>query len=208
MSSCSLRCCGGWKYLHGGFSRLHRPCRGEGHRQVQARPSGLTGFGKVCSSDDSGRRGPRALPAVSSLTARVSQPPTPSPPASLHRVTPRPPRHKRFSEWQNMFLALYQAFAVHRRHYAFLVWTAGSVRGRVIDVKIFNGEFPANVHGNRLICRPGRGGFYGALRTRECQGRNTALAVIIRISVQIPRHIFSPGPELLMTSAILLFHLG
>lgn len=29
----SFRCCGGWKYLHGGFSRLHRPCgwRGEIH---------------------------------------------------------------------------------------------------------------------------------------------------------------------------------
>lgn len=26
ISSWSLRCCGGWKYLHGGFSRLQRPC--------------------------------------------------------------------------------------------------------------------------------------------------------------------------------------
>jgi len=26
ISNWSFRCCGGWKYLHGGFSRLHRPC--------------------------------------------------------------------------------------------------------------------------------------------------------------------------------------
>ena len=26
INSWSLRCCGGWKYLHGGFSLLHRPC--------------------------------------------------------------------------------------------------------------------------------------------------------------------------------------
>ena len=32
ISSWSLRCCGGWKYLHGGFSRLHRPCE---HKQKQ-----------------------------------------------------------------------------------------------------------------------------------------------------------------------------
>lgn len=25
IKSWSFRCCGGWKYLHGGFSRLHRP---------------------------------------------------------------------------------------------------------------------------------------------------------------------------------------
>ena len=27
ISNWSFRCCGGWKYLQAGFSRLHRPCK-------------------------------------------------------------------------------------------------------------------------------------------------------------------------------------
>jgi len=47
-NSCSLRCCGGWRYLHGGSRRWHLPCKPHRHTIPSSLSSSSSSSSSFC----------------------------------------------------------------------------------------------------------------------------------------------------------------